>query len=71
MQRGHTKGFYFNSSYRKAGGLKTLFHGLFHHKHEEESDNDDYAYRDSSPLDAREIESARHEPSKDMKKEAS
>ena len=71
MQRGHTKGFYFNSSYRKAGALKTLFHGLFHHKHEEENDPDDYTYRGSSPLDARETESARHEPPKDMKKEAS
>lgn len=70
MQRGHTKGFYFNSSYRRAGALKTLLHGLFHHKGEEESDNE-FSYGDSSSFDTRENGPTRHEPHKDMKKEAS
>ena len=71
MQRGHTKGFYFNSSYRKTGGLKTLLHGLFHHKHEKDSDTSDYTYSDSSSPDAPGIESAHPDRCKDMKKEAS
>ena len=71
MQRGHTKGFYFNSSYRKTGGLKALLHGLFHHKQEEENDPDDYTYGDSSSLDARDISPAHPDRCKDMRKEAS
>jgi len=70
MQGGHTKGFYFNSSYRRAGALKTLFHGLFHHKHEEESDNDDYPYRDSSSFNMREEGPTQPDQRKDMRKEA-
>ena len=71
MQRGHTKGFYFNSSYRKTGGLKTLLHGLFHHKREKESDTGDYTYSDSSSPHTRGMEPDHPDGCKDMKKEAS
>jgi hypothetical protein len=68
MQRGHTKGFYFNSSYRKTRGLRSLLHGLFHHKNEDESDCDDYTYCDSSSPNVREMESAHQDGDRDMKK---
>ena len=35
MQEKHTKGFFIDSSCRRAGLLKTLLHGL-HHRHDNE-----------------------------------
>jgi len=71
MQKRHAKGFYFNSSYRRARGIRTLLHGLFQHKHEKEEGGDgDYFYSDSSSFDTQEKGAAPHEANKDMKKVA-
>ena len=68
MQRGHTKGFYFNSSYRKTRGLRSLLHGLFHHKNEDVRDSDDYTYGDPPSPNVKELESTPPDRCKDMKK---
>jgi hypothetical protein len=71
MQKEHPKGYYFNSSYRKARGLRTLIHGLFHHKRDKESDTDDYSHHIPTSFAKSEKGPSRSDPPNSMKKEAS